>query len=165
MNVSLQAICRADLQVLANAGLPDGVVARMADDALPPAFVAQRSLTQLQEGKEGYWCSTFYIVRTSDNWVVGSCGFKDAPSHGRVEIGYGVAPAFRNQGLATLAICELLRLAFATEAVNEVLAQVNPANASSTRVVQKLRFVRGEAAADADGELLVQWILRKPPRT
>ena len=163
MTVRLQSISRADLLVLANSGLPDGIAARTADGALPPAFVAQRSLTQLQEGKGEYWCSTFYIVRDADNFVVGGCGFKDVPLRGRVEIGYGVSPACRNQGVATHAVRELLHLAFATDAVSEVLAQVSPANAASTRVVQKLSFVKGEAAADESGELVVRWVLRKPP--
>jgi len=163
MSVTLQSIPRAELQVLADSGRPDSVTTRMADGALPPAFVAQRSLTQLREGKEEYWCSTFYIVRDSDNCVIGGCGFKDVPSGGRIEIGYGVSPACRNQGVATHAVRELLRLAFATGDVSEVLAKISPMNASSTRVVQKLEFVKGEVTTDEDGELLVQWVMRKPP--
>jgi ribosomal-protein-alanine N-acetyltransferase len=162
MSVTLQSISTADLHVLANLGLPDSVAGRTTDGALPPPHVAKRSLGQLQEGKEEYWCCTFYIVRDVDRLVVGSCGFKDAPSHGRVEIGYGVSPACRNQGVATHAVRHLLRLAFATDAVTEVLAQVSPANASSSRVVEKIGFVKIGAKADEEGELLVQWVIRKP---
>jgi ribosomal-protein-alanine N-acetyltransferase len=161
MNVTLQSISRADLQVLVDAGLPDSVAGRTVDGALPPPFVAKRALDQLQSGKDEYWCSTFYIVRDADGFVVGSCGFKDIPVAGRVEIGYGMAPDCQNQGVATQAVRELLRLAFVTEEVSEVLAQINPTNGSSTRVVQKLGFVKGELKADESGELLVQWVLRK----
>lgn len=162
MSVTLQPIPRSELQVLADSGLPDSVAARLAEAALPPRFVAQRSLAQLREGKDSYWCSTFYIVRDSDNLVVGGCGFKDAPSGGRVEIGYGVSPLCRNRGIATHAVRELLRLAFATDDVSEVLARINPANTPSSRVVQKLDFVKGPVIPDEDGEMVVQWAFRRP---
>ena len=163
MSFTLQPISRADLQVLADAGVPDGVAGRTADGALPPPFVAKRSLAQLAQGQEERWCHGFYIVRDTDGCVVGGCGFKGDPMCGQVEIGYAVSPACRNQGAATQGVRELIQRAFATGAVSEILAQVNPANASSTRIVQKLGFARGEVEAGEGGELLVQWVLRKPP--
>jgi ribosomal-protein-alanine N-acetyltransferase len=162
MSFTLRPISRADLHVLADAGVPDGVAGRTADDALPPPFVARRSLDQLAQGQEEQWCHGFYIVRDTDGLVVGGCGFKGAPMCGQVEIGYGVSPACRNQGAATQAVRELIQRAFATGAVGEILAQVNPANASSTRIVEKLGFARGEVEAGKDGEPFVQWVLRKP---
>ncbi len=165
MSFTLQPISRADLQVLADSGLPDGVAGRTADGALPPPFVARRSLGQLQQGQEERWCHGFYIVRDMDGLVVGGCGFKGAPMCGQVEIGYAVSPACRNQGAATQGVRELIQRAFATDAVSEILAQVNPANASSTRIVQKLGFVKGEVEAGEGGEPLAQWVLRKPPGT
>jgi len=165
MSFTLEPISRADLQVLADAGVPDGVVGRTADGALPPPFVAKRSLGQLAQGEEEQWCHGFYIVRELDGLVVGGCGFKGSPMCGQVEIGYGVSPACRNQGAATQAVRELIQKAFATGAVGEILAQVNPANASSTRIVEKLGFARGEVETGEGGEPLVQWVLRKPPAT
>jgi ribosomal-protein-alanine N-acetyltransferase len=162
MSFTLQPISRADLQVLADAGVPDCVAGRTADGALPPPFVARRSLGQLQQGQDARWCHGFYIVREMDGLVVGGCGFKGAPMCGQVEIGYGVSPACRNQGAATQAVRELIQLAFTTGAISEILAQVNPANASSTRIVQKLGFVKGAVETGEGGELLVQWVLRKP---
>ena len=162
MSFTLQPVSRADLQVLADAGVPDGVAGRTADDALPPPFVARRSLGQLAQGQEELWCHGFYIVRDTDGLVVGGCGFKGAPMCGQVEIGYGVSPACRNQGAATQAVRQLIERAFATGAVGEILAQVNPANASSTRIVQKLGFVQGAVETGEGGEPLAQWVLRKP---
>jgi ribosomal-protein-alanine N-acetyltransferase len=163
MSFTLQPISRADLQVLADAGVPDGVAGRTADGALPPPFVAKRSLSQLQQGQEERWCHGFYIVRDTDGFVVGGCGFKGAPMCGQVEIGYGVSPACRNQGAATQAVRELIRRAFAIEAVTEILAQVNPDNVPSTCIVRKLGFVKGEVETGEGGEPLTQWALRKPP--
>ncbi|HTG33243.1 MAG TPA: GNAT family protein [Thermoanaerobaculia bacterium] len=165
MSFTLEPISKADLLVLADSGLPDGVAGRTADGALPPPFVAKRSLGQLAQGHEELWCHGFYIVRNTDGLVVGGCGFKGAPMCGQVEIGYAVSPACRNQGAATQAVRELIQRAFATGAISEILAQVNPANASSTRIVEKLGFARGEVEAGEGGELLVQWVLRKPLTT
>ena len=163
MSITLKAIPRADLEVLAESGVPDSVAGRVADESLPPSFVARRALARPQEGEEACRGGTFYMVRGADHLVVGSCGFKDAPLRGRVEIGYGVSPACRNQGVATRAVRELLRLAFASEAVCEVVATVSPGNVASTRVVQKLGFVDGGMILDDDGEWLARWVFRKPP--
>lgn len=158
---TLRPISRDDLQVLADAGLPDGVAGRTAEGALPPPFVAKRSLSQLQQGQDELWCRGFYIVRNADGFVVGGCGFKGAPMCGQVEIGYGVSPACRNQGAATQAVRVLIRMAFAIEDVVAILAQVNPDNVPSTCIVQKLGFIKGEVETGEGGEPLAQWVLRK----
>jgi len=162
MSISLQAISIAELNIFATSGTPEGVASRAAQGALPPPHVAIRSLSQMAEGKSAFWCSTFYMVRNTDGLIVGSCGFKDAPLNGRIEIGYGVSPDCRKQGSATAAVSALLTLAFATGEVHEVLAQVNPANDASIGVVRKLNFVNNGLARDNHDEPLVQWLARKP---
>jgi len=162
MTITLQAISVAELEIFAASGTPEGIASGAAEGALPPPHVAIRSLSQMQEGKSAFWCSTFYMVRNSDRLIVGSCGFKDAPLNGRVEIGYGVSPNCRKQGVATAAVGALLDLAFATEGVSEVLAQVNPTNDASTGVVRKLNFKSNGMERDKHDELLVQWLAHKP---
>ena len=98
MRIVLQSIPFADLQVLAAGGVPAAARHCAQRDALPPDFVAARSVAQLQQGKPAHWCATFYIVapdllNAALPCIVGSCGFKDVPVDGRVEIGYGVSPA------------------------------------------------------------------------
>lgn len=92
--------------------------------------------------------------------IVGSCGFKNEPVDGQVEIGYGMSPEARNQGYATAAVAELVALARSPGNVDAVLAQVNRTNIASTRVVQKLQFKPDGERLDHEGELLVQWIYR-----
>lgn len=161
MTVYLHSLSPAALRALASSAAPAGLPGAVTDGALPPPFVAQRSLQQLAAGKSPQWCSTFLIVRDADAAVVGACGFKDEPAHRCVEIGYGVAPALRRQGIATGAVSELLRLAFASSGVDAVLAQVNPDNLGSTRVVQSLGFEALDNVIDDEGEPLVQWIIRR----
>jgi len=159
--VTLEPLTRPDLVRLARGATSARLAARTLTDALPPPFVAQRALARLAAGQDGYWCGVFHIVRSADAAVIGGCGFKGAPVDGRVEIGYGVAPACRRRGVATQAVRELVRLAFARADVTAVLAQVNPDNVASTRVVVTLGFAGGAASRDHEGEMLVPWVLRR----
>ena len=163
MPFTLQRISEADLQLLANDVLPADLANRLADGALAPPPVAQRALESLRAGAAEPWCTIYHIVRESDGFVVGGCGFKHPPRHGEAEIGYGVSPAWRNQDAATSAVSELCRLAFARPSVNTVLAHINPDNLPSSRVAQRLNFVRGDAIVDEEGELVAQWRLTRPP--
>jgi RimJ/RimL family protein N-acetyltransferase len=160
-SVSLQAIRLGDLQRLARGETPAAADAPAYAGAWPPPFVAARSLRQHAEGVAWRWCSGFQVVRTGDRAVVGSCGFKHAP-HGRtVELGYGIAPACRGQGFARQAVRAMLQRAFDGDEVDAVLAQVNPDNPPSTRVVQALGFRPAGSRVDVDGETLVQWLFQR----
>ena len=110
-----------DVQTLARAQVPAAWAARAEPEALPPAFVATRSLQQISVGKPALWCLGFVVVRAADGHIVGACGFKNTPQDGRVEIGYGIAPGCRGQGAASAAVRQLLVLAWAGGA-SEVLA-------------------------------------------
>ncbi|MFB9246234.1 GNAT family N-acetyltransferase [Massilia antarctica] len=162
MTIILQLLGVADLRTLAASRIPEHIAGRAAAGALPPAFVAQRALDLLEAGKSADWCATFLMLRASDGMLVGACGFKDIPIDGQVEIGYGVAPACRGQGIATAAVRELARIAFAAAALERVLAQIAPDNTPSARVAARLGFQPGATITDADGEDLVQWVLAKP---
>ncbi|MBK8796338.1 MAG: GNAT family N-acetyltransferase [Anaerolineales bacterium] len=162
MTFTLQRISESELQLLANEILPDRLASRLADGALPPPVVAQTALDHLRAGEAEPWCSVYHIVRDEDGVVSGGCGFKHPPREGEVEIGYGVSPAWQNHGAGTTAVRELCKIAFASERVQIVLAQINPENLPSSRVAQKLNFVRGDVVIDADGEWLAQWRLIKP---
>lgn len=120
--------------------------------------MAERAAQMLQAGVAAAWARPFYILRPGDLLAVGSCGFKQAPQHRRVEIGYAVLAVHQGQGFATAAVAALLRLAFLSVEADEVLAQINPENIASVCVVQKLGFERGAWLIDEDGEPLVQWL-------
>jgi [ribosomal protein S5]-alanine N-acetyltransferase len=152
MNLQLQKVI--DLQKYLGAG----AILGCAENERLPAFVAERAIQMLRAGVPERWARPFYMLRRFDQVVIGSRGFKYAPINGRVELGYAVLPLYQRQGFATAAVVELLRLAFSREEVDEVLAQINPENVASIKVVQKLGFERGKCFVDEDGEPLVQWI-------
>lgn len=158
MQLRLLQLSRADLEPLTRGLEPAGLAGRALPEALPPAFVAARSLAQLKSGKSEFWCAGFCILDAHTEMIVGSCGFKNEPVDGQVEIGYGMSPDARGQGYATAAVAELLAVARSPGTVTSVLAQVNRANRASTRVVQKLHFESRGEKIDHEGELLVQWV-------
>lgn len=157
--VTLRLVPVDDLRAIAASETP--AAERFIDGALPPPFVAERALRQLAEGKPAFWCSTFYIVRESDGYIVGGCGFKDEPYGDRVEIGYAVAPACMRQGIGSAAVGALLELAFQSGEASEVLAQVEPSNVASTCLVRKLGFIRLGIATDEDGTTVFRWLARQ----
>lgn len=97
------------------------------------------------------WCIRV-MVRRSDGVVVGSCGFHGPPrAVGRAEIGYWVAPAYRDMGYATEGARALVWWAF-ERGERTVFASVAPANAPSLAVVRKIGFIQTGSQRGDDGE-------------
>ena len=143
-------------------GLAPAALGATVPGALPPAFVAARALDQLAVGTPAEWCATFYI-QNAQGVIVGGCGFKGAPTEGEVEIGYAVAPAFREAGAGAAAVRRLLEIAARAPQVSHVVANVAPDNVASTRLVQRLGFVAKGEWIDWSGERLVRWCWTTPP--
>ena len=157
MPFSLSPLSRTHLEALRDSSAPPDLAGRAESEALPPPRVAIRALKSLNEGCEPLWASTFCIVRDGDQKIVGSCGFKGSPNNGRVEIGYGVSPACRREGVATSAVSQLVELAFSAGA-NEVLAQVLPENLASSGVARKLGFRNLGLRLDEEGVAVMHWV-------
>lgn len=156
MPFSLLQLSRPALEALAASRIPSGLEGRLVPGSLPPAFVASRSIALADLGHPLPWSTTFLVVSDEGARIVGGCGFKTALQGGRVEIGYGIAPAARGQGAATAAVGMLLQRAFEAGAM-QVMAEVAPDNLASIRVVQRWGFERVGARTDHDNEHLVQW--------
>ena len=160
--IRLEALPAEMLADLAAGRQPASLSRRCEEGALPPPEVASRALRLLASGVAERW-SLPYAMIDERGAIVGACGFKGAPCLGLVEIGYGVAPLRRGRGIAAAAVRLLLEEAVIRGGARRVLARINPDNAASSRVADKLGFVRGEVALDDDGEPLAQWLW--PPST
>jgi RimJ/RimL family protein N-acetyltransferase len=91
----------------------------------------------------------YQIVLVEAGLVVGDIGFHNAPdADGSVEIGYGVVPGIRGQGIATEAVRALTVWALAQPGVVEVRAETDLNNTASQRVLDRSGFTL--IAADAD---------------
>ena len=157
MPFTLIQLSGSQLEDLSASRVPPLLAERLEQGALPPAFVAARSLDLGANGYPEPWSTSFLIVREQDDRIVGACGFKTAPTDGRVEVGYGVAVSARGQGAATEALKLLVVKAFEAGAT-EILAEVVPDNHASVKVVEKNGFIRTGAQNDKNGDYVVQWV-------
>ena len=83
----------------------------------------------------------YVIVRRSDGLAVGDAGFHGPPGEdGEVEIGYALVPAARGSGLAAEATGLLVEWARTQPGVHCVTARVDPSNAPSRRLLERLGF-------------------------
>lgn len=87
-------------------------------------------------GGDGGWL----IVASGE--VVGECGWRGgADGAGDVEIGYGLAPAARGEGLGTEAVGVLVAWAERQAGVRRVVARTRVGNDASRRLLRRLGFV------------------------
>lgn len=118
----------------------EAVRARETDPEMFKAYGEMLDLMRAQPGKEEYTCD--WKICLPDGTVIGGAGFKGAPdNNGDVEIGYGIDEAYRCHGYATEAVGAMTKWALTQPGVRRVLAQTEPGNTISQRVLQKCGFV------------------------
>lgn len=157
VGIELVPIARPVLEAIRAGRTPDSFGVAVAEGALPPVHVAERSLWLLDRGCPSKWALPFNMVDTSSNTIVGGCGFKGAPAQGLVEIGYGVARTFQCRGFATYAVRSLLGHAVESGLVCAVVAHIVPGNIASEIVASRSGFVPGSLVVDPTGEMVVRW--------
>lgn len=118
-----------------------------------PAFT--HTLKQLQQNPHSFGWWTCLPVYKPDNMLIGSCGFTGMPeADGTVEIGYEVAPHYRNCGFATEIARALIAHAFEFSAVTKVQAHTLAEENASGTVLLKCGMVRThELQHPEDGKL------------
>jgi RimJ/RimL family protein N-acetyltransferase len=84
----------------------------------------------------------WFITRAEDGRVIGDCGTKGwVDDEGRVEIGYGLAAPFRQQGYGTEAVRAMVDWLRAQSDVRAVIAEVEVGNTASRRLLERLGFL------------------------
>ncbi len=128
---------RAALQALMTAGISRWVAAwpHPLDSATAEAIIGQ-SLLDADAGR----CLPLVIVERSSERIVGwiRLGVQDVGSEPSGELGYWIGEASQGQGYALEAARGVLAVAFSTLDLAWIEAGVQPANAISHRVVEKL---------------------------
>jgi RimJ/RimL family protein N-acetyltransferase len=76
-----------------------------------------------------------YYQIVLDGQVVGGIGFHGPPRDGLAEVGYGVVPSVRGQGVATGALRLVLDLATGLDGVSRVCGRTSPDNVASQKVM------------------------------
>lgn len=98
-----------------------------------------------------------WIIETHDGRFVGDCGLTWQKVHGvaRLEVGYHVAVADQRRGLATEAAAACRDFARDTLGAPELIAKIDPANAASRRVAEKIGMSHVDDDAGSFGQPLV----------
>jgi len=93
------------------------------------------------------------VERKSDGALVGECvlfGFNEQCR--RAEIGYTLGRAYRSQGYMREALAGLIDVGFGPLDLNRIEADIDPRNAPSARILERLGFVK-------EGYLRERWIV------
>jgi len=119
-------------------------------DVFPQAL--RRTRDQVADDPQSArWGARLFVVQ-EPRTLVGWGGFKGRPRDGVIELGYAVAPSWQGRGVATAAVREMLREAFAVPEVQAIIAHTRAEPDPSARVLEKVGFVRaGEVPNEAVG--------------
>jgi [ribosomal protein S5]-alanine N-acetyltransferase len=111
------------------------------------------------EDEHGWW--TYFPVHKKDNTLIGSGGYKGKPVDGTIEIGYEIAPAYRNKGLATEFAQALIDHAFSFIHIHTVTAHTLAEPNASTKVLAKCGFLKINEINDPDDGPVWKWELKR----
>lgn len=103
------------------------------------------------------WCAPFLYVDRETQTVVGMGGFKGAPLHRSVEIGYSVATTARGRGIATEAAQAIVQHALAQPEVTLVVAHTVDNPGISASVLRKCGFEPIGETIDPNEGMVWRW--------
>jgi [ribosomal protein S5]-alanine N-acetyltransferase len=150
----LDAIVRdpRSLGGLLGVSIPDGWPAH------PRAYPHLLKLLDRQPTRpwSGWWLYLF--IHTGERALVGCGGFRDAPdAQGVVELGFEIAPAYRDHGFGSEAVSALIRYAFTRPGVAVVEALSLPKGDPRTRAFEAAGMRPAGERMDADAGRVTQW--------
>lgn len=122
----------------------------------------QYSLDKLSEDddEKGWW--TYFPIHKQDNKLIGCGGYAGKPTaEGIVELGYEIAPDYRNRGLATEKTMGLVENAFRNNRVKTIIAHTLGQVNSSTKVLLKCGFEKVQEINHPEDGVLWKWELKR----
>jgi ribosomal-protein-alanine N-acetyltransferase len=116
------------------------------------------SLKWMAEHPGEEWFAPLLFIHRSPRVLMGLGGFKGPPDeHGSIELGYGIAPAYRRQGFATEATLAMLQHLCQSAKVAKAVAHTLPELNASTRVLAKAGFRLAGESVDPDAGRVWRW--------
>jgi len=119
----------------------DSVNERFGGDWPTPKTVAH-TRSYLEQG------STWGVWKRETGEFLGDCGLFFAHEHGEWELAYGFRRDRWGRGYASEAALACVRYGFEAMGLSKIVADVDPANIASLRVLEKCGFVRVGGAGD-----------------
>jgi ribosomal-protein-alanine N-acetyltransferase len=132
----------------------DPAAARFGGDWPRPETVADtlRYLERIRAGQAERGYALWAVVERETGRLIGDCGLFLADEVGPdVELAYGLAPDVWGRGYATEAAAACVRAGFEQLGLERIVADVDPSNTASIRVLEKAGFAR---VGEEDGKLL-----------
>jgi RimJ/RimL family protein N-acetyltransferase len=121
------------------------------EDPVPRAIRMKLAKMAVADPAAHHWYTYWLIIIVRENVGAGLVGFKGAPDEqGEVEIGYGSAPAFQNQGYMTEAVQALVAWALKQPDCTAVTTWTDQSNQPSIRVLEKVGLTK---IAEKDGRI------------
>lgn len=108
------------------------------DDELKAAY--QEMLDGYRMHPEQWQWYVVWIIEQKDGTYVGDICFKGLCPDGSTEIGYGLLDAYQGIGYATEAVSAAVHWALQQPGVSSVVAETEPNNRASQRVLEKVGF-------------------------
>ena len=125
---------------------------------LPQGGVASAEILDLMRGVAAEVGGEAAWLMVADDEAVGIVSIKERDSHGRWDIGYGVAPDREGRGHATAAVAAFKSIARA-QGARGLTAETLPDSGASPRVLQRNGFTCiGQFDHPEDG-VVDQWVL------
>jgi RimJ/RimL family protein N-acetyltransferase len=118
-------------------------------------ILRSRTLADYQKHGFGRWAC---VLRTT-NSVIGFAGLKYLDEREEVDIGYRLLPQYWRRGLATEAGRAVLNFGFDQLRLERIIGLVDPRNAASVRVLEKLGMT-WDGLVEYRGELCTRYVSR-----
>jgi ribosomal-protein-alanine N-acetyltransferase len=142
----MMMLVRPDSDILDAAVAGDDALARaLGHDVVPGWATFTKALRRARDDTP--WGPRLFVTEEPRE-LVGWGGFKGPPQDGVVELGYEIAEARRDRGLATAAVRAMVAEAFADDRVESVIAHTLPERNASNRVLEKVGFTFGGEALE-----------------
>lgn len=111
----------------------------------------------IDETKNSLYYTFWTVISKEKNTIVADICFKGEPNeNGEIEIGYGTYEDYRGNGYMTEAIEGLINWAFNQEDIKSILAETDPKNIASIRILEKNKFNKEKVAQEN-----INWRLTK----
>ncbi len=120
----------------------------------------QYSLNQFKDPSQINWWTYLPVLKTQA-LIIGSGGYKGKPENGIVEIGYEIAPSYRNQSFAKEFARGLIQHAFKFPQVSKVIAHTLAETNASGHILECCGFQFSHELLDPEDGLIWKWELSK----